>query len=81
MRAHSLKALERIQATNQTKRNLRGHHMNIDDIEEVYTREEIIDSEIGIGAETEVNEEKKDDKMDVQVSAVGLGGQDHGILD
>ena len=55
--------------------------MNIDDIEEVYTREEIIDSEIGIGAETEVNEEKEDDKMDVQVSAVGLGGQDHGILD
>ena len=28
-----------------------------------------------------MNEEKEDDKMDVQVSAGALGGQDHAVLD
>ena len=55
--------------------------LNIDDIEGIDTREELIDSEIGIGAKTEVNEEKEDDKMDVQVSAGELGGQNHAVLD
>ena len=35
---------------------------------------------IRIGAETEVNEEKEDDKMDVQVSAGELGDQNHAVL-
>ena len=36
--------------------------LDIDDIEELHTREEAIAIESGNGAETEVNEEKEDDK-------------------
>ena len=55
--------------------------LNIEDIEGLYTHEEEIAIESGNGAETEVNEEEEDDKMDVQVSAGELGGQDHAVLD
>ena len=55
--------------------------LDIEDIEGLHTREELEAIESGIGAETDVNEEKEDDKMDVQVSAGALGGQDHAVLD
>ena len=45
--------------------------LNIEDTEGLYTHEEGIAIDSGNGAETEVNKEKEDDIMDVQVRARG----------